>query len=112
MTDTQPSITCPRCGATSYNPGDIANTYCGRCHWWTSDPLLGPHQPVTAAGVFTLRELSDIAKALDNRIDYCRNTAPRFTATGEHDLAESLTSEAERLRQLQSKVLAIFHGDR
>lgn len=35
------SITCPRCGATSYHPEDIAQGYCGRCHWWTSDPLLG-----------------------------------------------------------------------
>lgn len=36
-----PSITCPRCGATSYHPGDLAAGYCGRCHWWTSDPTLG-----------------------------------------------------------------------
>lgn len=37
----QPSITCPRCGRTSYNPNDIAEGYCGACHWWTSDALLG-----------------------------------------------------------------------
>lgn len=37
----QPSITCPRCGSVSYHPGDIENRYCGRCHWWTSDPTLG-----------------------------------------------------------------------
>lgn len=36
----QPSITCPRCGRTSYHPGDIKEGYCGgpSCHWWTSDP--------------------------------------------------------------------------
>lgn len=37
----QPSITCPRCSRTSYNPNDIAQGYCGYCHWWTSDAQLG-----------------------------------------------------------------------
>jgi ribosomal protein S27AE len=32
-----PSITCPRCGATSYNPNDIQQGYCGRCHDWTRE---------------------------------------------------------------------------
>ena len=27
----QRSITCPFCGAVSYNPNDIANKYCGAC---------------------------------------------------------------------------------
>jgi hypothetical protein len=27
-----PSITCPRCGRTSYNPNDIRERYCGACH--------------------------------------------------------------------------------
>ena len=26
------SITCPRCGMTSYSPRDIAERYCGNCH--------------------------------------------------------------------------------
>lgn len=41
MTTDQPSITCPRCGKTSYNANDIKELYCGFCHWWTSDRLLG-----------------------------------------------------------------------
>ena len=36
-----PSFTCPCCGATSYNLGDIAQRYCGKCNWWTGDPGLG-----------------------------------------------------------------------
>lgn len=32
-----PSITCPRCRMTSYNPSDIAHGYCGNCHDWTTD---------------------------------------------------------------------------
>lgn len=33
----RPSFTCPRCGAVSYNPNDIANRYCGRCHVFVDD---------------------------------------------------------------------------
>jgi len=35
------SVTCPRCGTTSWHPDDVRHGYCGRCHWWTSDPILG-----------------------------------------------------------------------
>jgi ribosomal protein L37E len=44
------SITCPRCGLTSYHPHDVAQRYCPNCHWWTSVELLadamvdGEHQ--------------------------------------------------------------------
>lgn len=31
-----PSITCPRCGMTSWNGTDIEQGYCGHCHDWTS----------------------------------------------------------------------------
>lgn len=37
-----PSFTCPCCGATSYNPTDIEQGFCGACHTWTGDPALGP----------------------------------------------------------------------
>lgn len=33
---TAESITCPDCGATSHNPNDIREGYCGRCHGWTT----------------------------------------------------------------------------
>lgn len=29
-------ITCPQCGATSYNANDVREGYCGRCHDWTT----------------------------------------------------------------------------
>ena len=32
VANSHPSITCPVCGRTSYNPHDIANRYCGNCH--------------------------------------------------------------------------------
>ena len=33
-----PSVTCPRCGMTSYNENDIKQGYCGNCHDWTLGP--------------------------------------------------------------------------
>lgn len=37
-----PSITCPRCNMTSYNPNDIREGYCGNCHdWTTTKPVAG-----------------------------------------------------------------------
>lgn len=49
MVELEPSITCPRCGRTSYSPGDIANDYCGWCHWWTSDDMLGQPEVIADA---------------------------------------------------------------
>lgn len=34
MRESVPSITCPRCGRTTYNPNDIRERYCGHCHAW------------------------------------------------------------------------------
>jgi hypothetical protein len=33
-----PSITCPNCGRTSWNPNDVREGYCGNCHDWTGSP--------------------------------------------------------------------------
>lgn len=35
-----PSFACPRCGATSWNPNDVREGYCGRCHDWTGERRL------------------------------------------------------------------------
>lgn len=32
LADDEPSITCPQCGRTSYNPTDVKLRYCGACH--------------------------------------------------------------------------------
>jgi hypothetical protein len=32
-----PAFRCPRCGAVSYNPNDIRERYCGRCHVFVDD---------------------------------------------------------------------------
>jgi ribosomal protein S27AE len=31
----EPCFVCPRCGARSFNPTDMAKGYCGRCHAYT-----------------------------------------------------------------------------
>lgn len=30
---------CPHCGMTSHNPNDAAESYCGNCHHYCSDPV-------------------------------------------------------------------------
>jgi hypothetical protein len=35
----EPTITCPVCGWTSYNPNDIREGYCGHCHDWTTPKM-------------------------------------------------------------------------
>ena len=47
---TRPSFACPRCQAVSYNPNDIRERYCGRCHQFADDasPALDMgHNPVS-----------------------------------------------------------------
>jgi hypothetical protein len=41
-TEPVPSFTCPCCGAVTYHPKDVAESYCGKCHWWMADPVLTP----------------------------------------------------------------------
>lgn len=38
----RPHFTCPRCAATSWNPNDIAQLYCGRCHLFFAPPEVWP----------------------------------------------------------------------
>jgi ribosomal protein S27AE len=42
-----PSYVCPRCGARSFNPNDIRERYCGRCHVFQEDE---PHAICLACG--------------------------------------------------------------
>jgi hypothetical protein len=36
------AFSCPCCGMVSHSETDAIQGYCGRCAWWTGDPLLGP----------------------------------------------------------------------
>jgi hypothetical protein len=35
---TQPSFTCPICRFQSFNPTDVAEQYCARCHAFVAEP--------------------------------------------------------------------------
>jgi uncharacterized membrane protein YgcG len=35
----QPHFTCPRCDAKSWNPRDLKELYCGRCHIFVAPPI-------------------------------------------------------------------------
>lgn len=50
------SFNCPRCRATSYNPHDIREGYCGGCHDWTGSPKISFY--CDAIGPRTCREPS------------------------------------------------------
>lgn len=39
-----PSITCPRCRRTSWNPNDVREGYCGYCHDWTRPDPYAPRK--------------------------------------------------------------------
>ena len=62
---TPPSITCPICGSVSFNPGDIANRYCGRCHLFLDDI------PTDHDGLPTQEDVD----ALKAAIDACQRAA-------------------------------------
>lgn len=79
------SLTCPRCGMTSYHPDDVEQGYCGRCHDWTvprrrvpenADPfpttpiaLWSPHQAMLDR---TEAEIARMIAAADERDPYRR----------------------------------------
>lgn len=52
------SITCPRCGATSWHPKDITEGYCAACHDFTQEPLLDDAvTPATNAALHAHRDV-------------------------------------------------------
>lgn len=42
------SVTCPKCGWTSFNPNDITRSYCGHCHQFHDIPVEGGDAPGTS----------------------------------------------------------------
>lgn len=62
---TQPSITCPRCGRTSYSQGDIDQGYCGWCHWWTSDPSGMLNRPEVIAAAEAQGAITPLTESAD-----------------------------------------------
>lgn len=68
------AYTCPVCGATSNNPNDEREDYCGRCHDWTGgqrrpSALLTPaeHRAVILAGELYTLIVTEIIGKDDSR---------------------------------------------
>lgn len=74
----RPSISCPVCGATSYNPNDIREGYCALCKDWTSPPAPKEEAP--------RRRKPDPTKDLpmlgDGNGDYSLGTARKMLRDG------------------------------
>jgi hypothetical protein len=75
-------FTCPRCGATSHNPNDVEEGYCGRCHAWTRDEqpwsLTGhARQQMEARGV-ERRTLYDVLTRPERTQPDVRRTDARY----------------------------------
>jgi len=50
---------CSCCGIVSHNPNDREHGYCGACHWFTGDDVLGPEHleaPCEARSAALMRE--------------------------------------------------------
>jgi hypothetical protein len=58
---------CPECGTTRRNKQDVKNGYCGRCHWFTFDPLMAEmwrrHWPERAAEAAKFKTLVRLGMA-------------------------------------------------
>lgn len=76
---TRPPFTCPRCGAESWNPTDLQEGYCGRCHDWTGPPPRSPLVPLPLLSGGELREL--LAAVLERMVRI--NAAPGSAARAE-----------------------------
>lgn len=58
-----PSITCPKCGKTSYHPKDVEEKYCGNCHEFQSAmAVLSPGECVE------LPEPNNLVDAIENAL--------------------------------------------
>lgn len=63
-------FTCPRCFARSWNPNDIAERYCGRCHSFVGPPIrLRDHAPHDPVGVARARRRAEESLAPRRKAD-------------------------------------------
>ena len=84
-----PSITCPRCGRTSYNSNDIREGYCGACNDWTS-----PRAAVAAA---RLQRPAIVARMLDGfERGLLEQAIPVLRAEHRHAFADVLQAILDR----------------
>lgn len=79
----KPHFICPRCDAISWNPTDIAERYCGRCHVFFAPPTAWPLPRPQLAAVAPMPRKRRIEPArptrqTDARRDDDNNPLPTF----------------------------------
>lgn len=60
------SITCTKCGKTSYNLHDVKHRYCGFCHEWLKTELPASKCPVCG---YTVDDASSVSEVYDTEDD-------------------------------------------
>lgn len=124
MATDQPSITCPRCGKTSYHPDDVKQGYCGNCHDWTQlgtsgakiinnmprdrdalaqqlGPLRNPDGTWSEYDSTTIPDHPDV-KLMGEIVDY-HDSIP-FSETFQADLASMSAVAGFRAQKMQDQV--------
>ncbi len=55
-------ITCPKCGRTSHNPGDVRHRFCGACHQYY-DEMIGVSPTMRSPRMDKIRrQVSDLVR--------------------------------------------------
>lgn len=76
----QPSYLCAHCGAVSYNPNDLIEEYCGRCHRYARDPAMVAELVVAEMGrldeLGRIRRGIEILKRAERRLIEAHELAP------------------------------------
>lgn len=97
------SITCPRCGKTSYHPRDVQERYCGACHQFhefmkamTKEPL--PDQITIGQKYEPAMKITDQADA-DAYFERCVEHCMRLLAREGETAASELRAKAENIER-------------
>ena len=51
----RPVFVCPECSTTSFNPNDIRENYCGRCHKFFPEEPINPDREPDPADEYAAR---------------------------------------------------------
>lgn len=116
-----PSITCPLCGRTSYNQGDVEHRYCSHCSWFHDDPPPAPPAALSSRIELALTALDlppvlpgeqlpeGVRVMLLEAPDVSLSSGPRFYGMNGEPLEGSDASMMERVNTLRGSEAAEIH---
>ena len=94
----QASITCPRCGRTSYNDNDVRERYCGNCHAFHDELLTPPNTAPPMTEVWAI-----VSRDEQGRENVCGVESPiyiQFMTGNEAVWKEHLLPIAKQMKKL------------